>query len=102
MPKHDCLTDMSHVDSHTQENAEMQFNGLFMTQNRRFSFNIVTPTALTPTTVTIKSSFGEMSVIRHIETYSDLEKHMISLARIVGGGDDESVRELAKQIGQMR
>jgi hypothetical protein len=80
----------------------MQFNGLFMTPNRKYSFSVSTPTAHTQTTITIKSATGEFSVTKNIDTFPELEQAMIRLARIMGGGDDESVRELSKQIGQMR
>ena len=80
----------------------MQFNGLFMTPNRKFSFSITTPTALTQTTITIKSALGECSVTRHIDTYTELEQNMCKLARIVGGGDDAGVRELARMIGESK
>lgn len=80
----------------------MQFNGLFMTPNRRYSFSINTPSALAQTTVTIKSALGECSVTKHIETWQDLENAMVRLARIQGGGNDDSVRELARMIGDVK
>jgi hypothetical protein len=80
----------------------MQFNGTFMTSNRRFSFSVTTPTALTQTTIKVTSAQGEFSVTRHIDTYVELEKNMIAVARIIGGGDDASVLALARMIGESK
>ena len=80
----------------------MEFNGCFMTSNRRFSFEITTPTALTQTTIKVTSAFGWNSVTRHIDTYAELEKNMIAVARVLGGGDDASVVALAKMIGESK
>jgi hypothetical protein len=80
----------------------MQFSGLFLTANRKYSISLSTPTPSAPTTITIKSSLGEMSVTGHIISWAHLEREMISLARIVGANEDDHIVALAKQLGGRR
>ena len=80
----------------------MEVNGCFMTSHRRFSFEITTPTSLAKTTVKCTSAYGYNSVTKHIESFSELERNMIAVARIIGGNDDASVVALARMIGETK
>ena len=80
----------------------MQFNGLFLTQNRKYSVSISTPTPSGQTTITLKSAHGEMGFTGHVLSWAQLEREMISLARIMGASDDVDVVALARRIGGTR
>jgi hypothetical protein len=80
----------------------MQFNGLFLTQNRKFSVSISTPAVNAATTITLKSAHGEMGFTGHVLSWAQLEREMISLARIMGASDDVDVCALARRIGGTR
>lgn len=80
----------------------MEFNGAFMTANRKWSFTISTPTSVSKTSISIKSAFGEMMVNVHIFSYRELEGHMMGLARLVGGHTDPEVIALARTIGSTK
>ena len=91
-----------HLEAAQKERVTaMRFNGMFQTPNKAFVFHVETPTNGVEmiSTITCASPSGKLSMKRVLYTVRDLQKAMIEIASVLGGGEDVGVHNLTKQIG---
>ena len=79
----------------------MRFNGMFQTPNKAFVFHVETPVNSVEiiSTITCASPSGKLSMKRVLYTVRDLQRAMMEMATVLGGGEDHGIQTLTKQIG---